>query len=695
MADNFMSDSMIPPEEHCRLAALYALNQLDRPEEERFDRITRLARRLFGVQIAAVSLLDSERVFFRSIDGMDAREVSRDGAFCSVTIRQDQPLVVEDADADSRFAQSPIVTGEPRIRFYAGVPLSAPDGSRVATLCIFDPEPRGFTADDVQSLKDLAAVASAELNASWWGEQASHQEARALESQSERRRAEDATRAKTQFLAHMSHEIRTPLNGVLGMLQLLQVNDLGADQRTQVDIALRSGEHLLHLIDDVLDLSRIEAGQVRLQPETHDIHRLGEEVLELIGSEYRSATDVPLSLQIAPGVPQHASVDGLRLKQVLINLLANAQKFTKSGFVELRMDAVDEAEEGRDWLVFEVEDTGTGMGPDQLPRIFKPFVQSSSGGSGRIIPGSGLGLAITRRLVTTMGGKIQVRSQPDEGTVFTVSIPLVRARPQEATMQTTTNEARETGPLQILVVDDDGVSGMVATAFLERDGHQVARAETGKEALERLRQERFDLVFMDIGLPDIDGMEVAITAREQIPDLPPIIALTAYAMEEDRKAFLAAGMAAHVEKPVRVEVLQRTMTEVLATRQETAAASSAVHAWNIPNLCERLQQDDGLIRNLLTSFVADLPGMLQGMDQALESGDRMALIRLAHRLRGQFGNLCVAACENQARELEYHALGATLPALEERLELLRRAIDQVMPEFDAVLSDSSQLPICR
>ena len=683
-------DSPSPRGEYRRLAALYALDQLDRPPEERFDRLTRLARRLFLVDTAAITLVDAERQYFRAITGLDLRQGPREGSFCNVCTRRRKPLVVEDASQDPEFAESEYVTKPPYVRFYAGVPLAAPDGSLIATLCIFSPEPREFSDDDLEALKDLAALAAAELNVSWWSHHASQQEERAFESQIDRRRAEQTTHAKTQFLAHMSHEIRTPLNGVLGMLQLLESGELTDEQALQIRIARSSGEHLLRLIDDALDLSRMEIGEIRLQPEACDLARLGKDVVNLVQSAATGARSPDFRLEIDGALPSHAMLDLLRVKQVLINLLNNAAKFTAHGFVALRLGLQSGSEEGGPRLVFEVEDTGRGMAPDQLARVFKPFVQIEAEGEA-VVPGSGLGLAITRRLVATMGGKIQVRSQPGEGTVFTVSLPLLPATPQDvASSDPLVTDAR-TGPLRVLLVDDDNISAKVATAFLEREGHQVQRAVSGREALERLREGGFDLTLMDIGLPDIDGMQVTIMAREQIPDVPPIIALTAFARQEDRKAFLAAGMAAHLQKPVHADSLMRTIAQVLS---RVAVAGKDIVTWDVRLLCERLQQDERLLRDLLAGFMEDLPGLLSAMDDAIHAGDRMGLVRLAHRLRGQFGNLCVETCEDQARELEYEALGAAIGTIEISLRRLRQSIDAVLPEFQAVLSAPEGTPIC-
>lgn len=687
-----MNDSCDPRDEHQRLASLYALEQLDRPPEERFDRLVRLARRLFDVDTASITLVDEKRQYFRAIDGLDLQEGPREGSFCTICTRDRTTLVVEDAREDPRFADSAYVTGPPHIRFYAGVPLKAPDDSAVATLCIFGPEPRPFGAADVQALEDLAAVAAGELNASWWGNQALQQEQRVVESRIGQQQAEETGRAKIQFLAHMSHEIRTPLNGVLGMLQLLQSEPLSEEQLARVRIARNSGEHLLRLIDDALDLSRMEIDQIRLQPEVCDLRQLGEDVLELIRSTMPEQGGPAIHFEMADDLPSHLMLDILRIKQILINLLGNAAKFTADGTVALRFSR-READTAGDvsLLVIEIEDTGRGMTPDQLARIFKPFVQVGHADRDGV-GGSGLGLAITRGLVTTMGGKIQVRSQPGEGTLFTVSLPLqVTAETQSAGEADPARAATHPGALHVLLVDDDPISARIATAFLERDGHSVLHVANGRKALEELRQGTFNLVLMDIGLPDVDGMQVTVLAREARPDGPPIIALTAYAREEDRKAFLAAGMAAHLQKPIRADALRRTISQVMAS------AGEGTHhdlEWDVHGLCERLQQDERLLRDLLNGFLDDLPSLLQAMNDALHAGDRMGLVRLAHRLRGQFGNLCAEHCEELARKLEYEALGASMSTIEANLDVLRQSIDQVLPRFQAVVSSPPGAAIC-
>lgn len=372
--------------------------------------------------------------------------------------------------------------------------------------------------------------------------------------------AEAASRAKSEFLANMSHEIRTPLNGVLGMLQLLGGSEQPPEAAEMIDTALECGRGLVSLINDILDLSQIEAGAAELCPRVFSLAKTLDSVRSVFEHE-AVRRGVGLSWRISPDVPDSLRGDEGRLRQILFNLLGNAMKFTDSGEVALWVGRLPSKEApGMVRLLFQVRDTGIGIPDDRLRDIFEPFTQAD-GSYTRRYGGAGLGLAIVRRLVRLMGGALNIDTEQGRGSDICFSLRFEVAQGEQPAVGSLPKNGVECRPLRVLFAEDDRVGRIMVRRMLERMGHTCVAVECGAEALRELLRGGFDCAVLDIQMPDKSGLEVVseLHSRLDASQVPPMVALTAHAMSGDREAFLAAGMDAYLSKPVNMEELRETL----------------------------------------------------------------------------------------------------------------------------------------
>lgn len=478
--------------------------------------------------------------------------------------------------------------------------------------------------------------------------------------------AEAADSAKSRFIANMTHELRTPMNGILGTLTLLKPALENRAEKGLFDILQHSADHLLMLLNDVLDYAALEQGPLPEEPAPFALSELLESTIAMMQG-YAGAKQIRLRLNAPDTLPWLSGHAG-RVRQVLINLLSNAIKFTDDGGqVRLAVRPVDQG-----WQ-FVVEDNGIGIAAEQQGRIFDRFTQADESISRRY-GGTGLGLAISRRLIEAMGGTLSLESRPGQGSRFVFTLPLTPVATPAKTPQT---ELAALPSLSLLLVEDVAINRGILTALLEQHHHLVSQAESGERALEMARQQAFDVILMDMHLPGMDGLETSRLLREQVTGLnqdTPIIAITASVTPEDIRRYLDAGLKAVVAKPVQWPRLTQALAQAMGIRLQPELAQ--------PLLQEHLRVlGRGRLLAMAKRFASELPVKVAELQRAAaDDDDHLELARLAHRLGGTAGMLDQSRLAEVLGELERAAehQRLQLPAL---LAALTRAAEQAQRDL--------------
>ena len=521
-----------------------------------------------------------------------------------------------------------------------------------------------------------------------------------------RNRAEQASRAKTEFLAAMSHEIRTPMNGMLGMLRLLADSHLTKQQRDRLKVVRSSGRILMGILNDILDYSKVESGEIQVEHEDFDLKQLIEDITALMQGRARES-GIALAVGMSDDLPAVVRGDQRKLSQVLLNLLGNAVKFTDHGSVTL---TVARAEGDLPRICFEVRDTGPGISEEERAQLFQPFYQAPSS-RGRHQGGTGLGLAICRRLVVAMGGEIGVETEAGKGSRFWFTLPLeegVMAAPDPDAWSLPA-AAADQKPLAVLAIEDNAVNAMVAEGFLQRMGHGVRLAESAEAGLDLLEAEAFDLVLMDISLPGIDGLEATRRIRAHpdpgLRDLP-IIAMSAHVFDSEIAEHLESGMDAFIGKPLSPERLAKVIVEVMAGSAAAMPEPPRLQELD-PERAPRIDPEilskdyDALGRDrtarIVESFRDSAPRQQESIEQAHRADDATALSAAAHALKGAAAGIglfrLAAACERLELAPEGPEVEAQVAALagqvEEALEALSARWDALQGEREAAYESTA------
>jgi signal transduction histidine kinase/CheY-like chemotaxis protein len=605
-----------------RIKALHRYQILESPPNGTFDRITSVVAKLLNVPIAIVSLVDTDRIWFKSHFGLDVQQIDRSPGLCASAIFSDHHYILNNALKDPVTLTNPLVAGEFGLRFYAAIPLKTQDNHSLGTLCVIDFEERELSNDELKIMEDLASLVMDQMELRLSARQIDDLNA---DLKLAKEAAESAYQAKSAFLANMSHELRTPLNAIIGFSDLMSRDansgraKLNDEQQDNLKIIRHSGDHLLNLINNILEISKIEAGRATYNVEATDIQGVVKDVTNMLIIRAKEK-GLSLELLFSPEIPKYVKADTIKIRQILLNILVNGIKFTKEGGVMLTISVLTK-DDTHCQLHFDISDTGVGIKPEELPNLFQSFSQTESGRMAT--EGTGLGLSISRQLVRLMGGDLQVISQFGKGTSFSFDLNLEIAENVEITNKVDKviiGIAEGHSQKRILVVDDQLSNRRLVESILAPFNFDVHSASNGQEAITMAETLQPQIIFMDTRMPVMNGL-AATRAIRKLAHItqPKIISVTANMSTEEQLISKNAGADGFLSKPYR----NMELLEILAQQlQFEFQYAEIVEEKETSEYNDRTRQLPGeLLERLHNAVLALDSDQLEAMLPELENAD--------------------------------------------------------------------------
>jgi signal transduction histidine kinase/DNA-binding response OmpR family regulator len=625
----------IPLNESERLAALRRYNILDTLPDHAFDDATRLVSYICGVPIAHISFIDESRQWFKSEIGIGLSEVPREISFCQYTIMESELVEINDTLLNERLKDDPNVTGGFKVRFYAGIPLTTPDGYNIGTLCAIDHVTKELNENQRNALSIVAKHVINQLELT----------TKNIELAAQKKIAERAVLAKDSFLANMSHEIRTPLNAIIGFTDLLAQTALDNIQHDYVDNVQIAGENLLLIVNDILDLSKIESGNLTIDNEPFNLRKTLKHVYNLL--KVKTPKDVEFNLFLDADMPEMIIGDQGRLNQILVNLTANALKFTEEGEVTVSVKKVDETADNYS-LRFSVKDTGIGIPEDKLETIFERFTQAEESTTRRF-GGTGLGLSIVKQLIELHDAEIHVKSKQGRGSEF--FFVLIYKKANNSGVAAKTLADNNLGKLKILLCEDNVLNQKLASSVIQNFGFELDIADNGEEGIDFLSKNKYDLVLMDLQMPVKDGYETTVYIRNKMNSNIPIIAMTAHSLPGEQERCYNAGMNGYVPKPFKQPVLLKAIKSVISKRGELEQKRKI----DFSLLDEMGCGNPDFRKEMIDLFIERVPNQILELLEAFNSGDNDTVKKVAHNMKSSIDLFMLEDLSNCLSVIEIEA----------------------------------------
>lgn len=656
----------IPHNELERLAALKRYNILDTLPDHAFNDATKLVSYICGVPIAHISFIDESRQWFKSEIGIGVSEVPREITFCQYTIMDSKMVEISDTFLNDQFKDDPNVTGGFKIRFYAGIPLTTPDGYNIGTICAIDHVSKELNENQRNALSIVAKHVINQLEL----------RTKNIELDAQRKIAERAVLAKDSFLANMSHEIRTPLNAIIGFTDLLAQTKLDATQHDYIDSVQIAGENLLLIINDILDLSKIESGNLTIETEPFNLKKTLKHVYNLL--KVKVPKDIEFNLFLDADMPEMVVGDQGRLNQVLVNLVGNALKFTEDGEVTVSVKMVEETD-NHYALRFSVKDTGIGIPENKLKTIFERFTQAEESTTRRF-GGTGLGLSIVKQLIELQNAEIQVKSKEGRGSEFFFVLTYEKAAYTETKTETLSGE--NLGRLKILLCEDNVLNQKLAKSVINNFGFELDIAENGEVGIELLLKNEYDLILMDLQMPVKDGYQTTEYIRKDMNSSIPIVAMTAHSLIGEQERCYDVGMNAYVPKPFKQAVLLEAIKAALSPDNKLNRKRKV----DLSFIDETSSGDQNFRKEIIALFIEKIPADVAQLQEAFHNNDHDMVKRLTHNMKSSLDMFMLEDLSHCLSAIEMEAgLGQFTSATAGEIDTLHSGIVEVVKYLKELL----------